>query len=504
MATADARADHKDVAGDTIRLGGPGRGADRRHDVGRAIESLFRAGYPRLVHAAYCVRGDPDQAERLAQKAYLRLWRRPRLIGDPRTAEALLMRTAVGSAPARAGSADRSPPRPVDTDRGWRDLRLHRARQDRNRRAARIAAIPVVAAVALAAAVPALLPGRSGARASGQAWRGRGQARPPAYPGAITARIPLSGVTDVLGDGQLVWAVRGVPAAAPASYQLVEIDTRTNTAAVSVSLGSQPEAVAVGGGTVWATTPYGSARGQLERIDPATGKVISMLHLRAGRCTYLAYSGAHLFARCDSSGLGATVFESLDPRTGRADWQTGPVPGQITQIAATPEGVWYADRYAGLAGPLATGGQVRPVPAASTSRRVSFANPQSLVYGDGFVWTLASDETVAKIDPASGRLVRLYTRQGYDPAFLGGLDYLAVGDRSLWLLDDGPPDAKGAPLGGVLRVSMATGRALGQVPGIAPGSCGQAACHQIYVTPGAVWIPTAQSLIRITPSRIPG
>ena len=70
------------MAGDIISLGGPGRGADRRRVAGQAIESLFRAGYPRLVHAAYCVRGDLDEAERLAQEAYLRLWRRPRLIGE--------------------------------------------------------------------------------------------------------------------------------------------------------------------------------------------------------------------------------------------------------------------------------------------------------------------------------------------------------------------------------------------------------------------------------------
>jgi hypothetical protein len=45
---------------------------------------------------------------------------------------------------------------------------------------------------------------------------------------------------------------------------------------------------------------------------------------------------------------------------------------------------------------------------------------------------------------------------------------------------------------------MATGRTTGQVP-IAANSCGQAVCSQIYATPGAIWVPTEQQLLRINP-----
>jgi hypothetical protein len=55
----------------------------------------------------------------------------------------------------------------------------------------------------------------------------------------------------------------------------------------------------------------------------------------------------------------------------------------------------------------------------------------------------------------------------------------------------------------VLRVSEATGRPAGGVA-VAPNSCGQQTCSQIYYTPGSVWVPTAEVLIRIAPARLPG
>jgi hypothetical protein len=271
-----------------------------------------------------------------------------------------------------------------------------------------------------------------------------------------------------------------------------------------VNLGLYPEAVAVGGGTLWVTTPSGFAGGQIRRVNPATGKVIRTLHLSAGRCTYVAYSGAHLFAGCEGRHPGSIVFVGLDPRTGQVQWRSAPVSGLITQIIATPQGIWYADRNSGIAGPVAAAWS-GPPPVPDVPRRISFANPQSLVYGDGFAWTLASDESVSKIDPMTGRVVRYYTYRDYDPAFLGGLDNLAVGGGSLWLLDDGPLTAKGTSFAGVLQVSEATGRPIGRIPGIiAPGSCGPGPCTQIYYAGGAVWVPTLSSLIRIDPSRMTG
>ncbi len=487
-----------------VSLGGPGRAADRRHEADSAIERLFLAGYPRLVRAAYSAAGDIERAERLAQDAYLRLWRRPRLVADARAADEYLLRAVCGPARRRALDAGPALPRPADIDRGWRELTSRRARWTRTRRTARLSAVTIAAACALAVAVPALLAAAAGSAGPKQAPTGRAEPSPRAYPGAIVARIPLSGVIDVAGDAGRVWAVRRVPTAHPAAYQLVGIDTRTNTVSAPVNLGAQPEAVAAGGGTVWVTTPSGSARGQLDRVDPATGTIVQAVHLRAGRCTFLAYSGGRLFAGCATSSTGITTFSCLDPDTGRVEWQAGSAAIQITEVAATPQGIWYADRYLGIAGPIAGGLRSRPGRLPGTPRPVGLASPQSLVYGDGFLWTLASDESVNKIDPANGRVTRYYSYRGYDPAFLGGLGYLTVGNGTLWFLDDRPRSDRGTPLTGVLAVSEGTGRPLGWIPAIAPRACGPQPCAQIYATQGAVWVPTERSLIRIAPARLPG
>ena len=111
------------------------------------------------------------------------------------------------------------------------------------------------------------------------------------HAGAVVAHIPLGGVVSLVADGARAWVVRRTePGAISAlsSYQLAGIDLRTSKVTVRVSLGRHPEAVAAGGGMVWLTTPGGRARGQVERLDPATGRVIATLRLPANRCTGLA------------------------------------------------------------------------------------------------------------------------------------------------------------------------------------------------------------------------
>lgn len=66
-----------------------------RRDADASIESLFHTHYPHIVYAAFALVGDWDLAEQLAQEAYLRLWRRWRLIADPQAAPSYLQRTVV-------------------------------------------------------------------------------------------------------------------------------------------------------------------------------------------------------------------------------------------------------------------------------------------------------------------------------------------------------------------------------------------------------------------------
>jgi len=385
--------------------------------------------------------------------------------------------------------------RTIDTGRAWRELQVLRARSSRNRRNA-LAVAAVALAVAVAGTVPTLAAHRSAApspRPSSAA-----SAVPRSYPGAVAARIPMSGVGEVVQDGPRAWAVRAVSTTPPGSYQLVSIDLRTDQVVLRKDLGTAPAVVAAGGGGLWLTTSLGAPHAQIVRLDPATGRVIANLRLPVAKCTSLTYSFGSLWANCDVNGPTATDFLRINPATGRVTWQTGPVRGQVGYMAVAPHAIWYLNLYSTISGFVGIGGRVHPVTVNDPSYPVSFLNNiDSLVYGQGFVWALTTDESVAKIDPATGRMVRIYTYRSYDPNYAGGLDFLVVGHGSLWFLSDG------YPLSGVLRVSIATGRPIGLVPGIPSGACGQP-CSQIYSSQSAIWVPTATQVIRIDPGRMPG
>jgi hypothetical protein len=413
--------------------------------------------------------------------------------------------------------ASESSERTIDTDRAWRDLQLLRsqAAYDRRRWAAAAAAAAAAAVTVIAIAIrvlagslhagsPVAVPSVSGPVGGSSS----APAVPGAYPAAIVARIPVAVVVSLVQDGPRVWAVRallptaGVLALRPtagraASYQLVRIDLRTDKVTLRADLGPGPRVVAAGGGAVWLTTANGQARGQLVRIDPATGRVIATLHLPAGQCSYATYAAGRLWAQC-ADGSAATLVLRVSPVTGRVDEQLGPVRGRLeSAIVVAPQGIWYRtgsgiSGLVGISGPVGSGGRARAVTVNDAGFPASLATTQSLVFGQGALWAMTNDETVAKIDPATGRIVRTFTYRSYDPAYRGGLRFLAVGQSSLWFWD--------FLSDGVLRVSMTTGRPLGRVPDA--GSCG-GVCQQIYATQSAVWVPALGMLVRIDPARLP-
>jgi len=391
---------------------------------------------------------------------------------------------------------------PIDTGRGWREFQALRSRTSRNRRLS-VASVALAAVAAIAIAIPlvtggapAVLPRTRTTGPVGGNSKTPVLVVPPGYLGAIVARIPLTGVVDVVGAGAQVWAIRDFGPVANTSYQLVRIDLRTNRVTLRVDLGHTFTTVAAGGGAVWLNTAVGQAQGQVVRIDPVTGKVKATLHLPAGQCSYVTYIAGSLWAQCDIKGPGAADFLRINPNTGRVNWQAGPIAGQTGAVAVTPQGVWYVDDNGGISGLVGAGGRVRPVTVNYPAYPVSFFYTQSMVYSEGSVWVLTNDESVAKIDPANGRVTETFGYQNYDPTSAGGLNFLAVGQGSLWFLADG------YPFSGVLRVSLATGKPLGRVPGIPSSSCGEP-CSQIYVTSGAVWVADQVSLIRIDPARLP-
>jgi hypothetical protein len=284
-------------------------------------------------------------------------------------------------------------------------------------------------------------------------------------------------------------------------YQLVGIELRKNTVLYRVNLGRQPRAIAAGAGKVWLTTPSGQAGGQIMRIDPASGSIIQMLHLQAGRCTELSFNSGYLAAACAAQPDG-TGFWVINPSTERAFRLGRLVHGLVSSLVAAPEAIWYVLNYSRIIGLAQIGS--RPIagrPIAGPPKRVTVSDTGyhdlppgagGLVYDAGSIWALGGLERLARIDAVTGKVVRRYTYRNYDPARTGGLDFLTAGAGWLWFIDNG------YPVSGVLRINEATGQPAGGVR--IPNSCGQQVCWQAFSTPGSVWVPTGGLLFRIDPS----
>jgi hypothetical protein len=152
--------------------------------------------------------------------------------------------------------------------------------------------------------------------------------------------------------------------------------------------------------------------------------------------------------------------------------------------------------FSRIAGLTNTGGNPQPVTARDPGYQSLPPGGLGLVYDSGSNWALSGGERLTQFDAFNGQVTQVFTYRNYDPRRAGGLDFLAAGGGWLWFLDNG------YPFSGVLRVGETTGRPAGGVA-IAPNSCGQQACSQIFYTPGSVWVPTAELLLRLDTSRLP-
>jgi RNA polymerase sigma factor (sigma-70 family) len=389
--------------------------------------------------------------------------------------------------------------RQIDVKGAWREFRSLRDRSASRRRRA-LATVSVAAVVGGVFALPGLISRHRPSPAPPHPVISVGIALAPrSYQGAVAARMPMRDVTAVVGDSRFAWLVRAIvpPPGLRTAYQLAGINLKTGKIMFRKSLGNKEPAIAAGGGRLWLTTPYGQAHGQIVRLDLTTGKVMSSIHVAADVCTHLAFSSGHLFAACRNGRSVGTEFWRINPVTEQGVQLTAPVGGFISSLVATPGTLWYLVNDWRIRGFTNVNGNPQPVSVHDPHYYQPMPGGQGLVYGDGSLWALSGGERLARIDPDTGRVVRRFNYRNFDPARAGGLDFMTAGGGWLWFIDNG------YPFSGVLRVSEATGRPAGGVP-VAPASCGQVICSEIFYTPGSVWMPTAELLIRIDPSRLPG
>ena len=241
----------------------------------------------------------------------------------------------------------------------------------------------------------------------------------------------------------------------------------------SVTAGLAPPSplasLAVGGGSVWATSPAGHT---VYRIDPATRAITQAIPVGAG-AGGIAYASGDLW-----------VANALDGTVSRIDGTAGQVVQTIgagsvpTEVAAGLGAVWVTDQLGsavyridpssghvtatiGLALPpygITTGAgslwvtspgadsvtRIDPV-AGQVIQSISVgADPAAIAFGFGSVWVANKlDSTVSRIDPGTGAVTATIP-VGNGPAAL------AVASTGVWVAD--------AAAGTVARIDPAAGR----------------------------------------------
>ena len=188
----------------------------------------------------------------------------------------------------------------------------------------------------------------------------------------VSARVPIGrGITDIVSGFGDIWitGASGVTRVDPATAETISEIRVPGTGDYS--------RIAVGEGSVWVTAPElraGGSRGNLVRIDPATGEVTATIHV-GGPILDVAVGDGSVWVTRPDAGT-STVFR-IDPKT-----------DQVIGSIEVDEG----------SGPI--------------------------VYGDGSVWVTALwlDGSVTRVDPVTGEIVDV----------LDIPDVQAVGDGSLW------------------------------------------------------------------------
>jgi YVTN family beta-propeller protein len=288
--------------------------------------------------------------------------------------------------------------------------------------------------------------------------RDRPHALPPTYLDMVTIRETRPwgwgqgfGVRGLAVGENAVWATR-----APTSLFRIDAVSKVRTA---ISVGREPEGVAVGEGSVWVAN---REDGTMSRVDPNTNRVTDTI-LVGKKPVGLAVGFGAVWVANSGSGTVSRV----DPM-GRRVSATIPVGEQPTAVAVGENAIWVTLRSEGsviridphaneiVGGPVAVG-----------------RDPRGIAIGEGTVWvTSFKDAKVSRIDAKTGRLVaevRVGKRPvgvaveagtvwvtGYEVARIDPQTNEEVGDRLA-----PPPDEMGwvpsAITGGDGRVWLGTG-----------------------------------------------
>ena len=239
---------------------------------------------------------------------------------------------------------------------------------------------------------------------------------------------------------------------------VTRIDSRPIRTGRTVAIGERPVGLAAGEGTVWVagatrTRPFVTVR----RIDARFDKVQSPIPIES-----LPEGGASIALARRSLWIAPSfgLLTRLDAATGRVREpriDAGHSPGTVASNGHT---VWVADKAAAVVSRIdPSTGVPHPIPVAG--------GPADIALGAGAAWvTLAYEDSVARIDPATGS-VKSTIPVGRRPVGV------AVGAGSVWIANSGD--------GTVSKLSPQSGRVVDTIPvGASP--------QDLLVADGRVWV----------------
>ncbi len=242
---------------------------------------------------------------------------------------------------------------------------------------------------------------------------------------SVTAALTLpSGLASLAVGGGSVWAT------SPEGDAVYRINAATRTLTQTIPVGAGADGIAYGGGDVWVANSSG---GTVSRIDGSAGQVVQTIRV-GSEPTGLAVG---LGAVWVTDPVGSTVSR-IDLSSGRLT-QTIGLTSPAYAMALGAGSIWVTSP--------ATDSVTRidPVTGKPIQTIAVGADPDAIAYGFGSVWVangLAS--TVSRIDPGTGMVTETIS-VGNGPSAL------AVAATGVWVAS--------TAAGTVLRINPSTGRA---------------------------------------------
>jgi YVTN family beta-propeller protein len=223
-------------------------------------------------------------------------------------------------------------------------------------------------------------------------------------------------------DGQAP-TVPTAPAVVPAANQAVRIDPATWQTVAAVAVGTDPAAVASGGGSVWVANRQD---GTVTMVDPGTNRLQQTIPASGSGPT--GPGGPGLAFASGSLWLANAAQRRVARVELGADATPVPVGASPIALAAAPDAdaVWVAAR-------TQSGGLVARIDATSNqvhhpTVRLPYPPTGLAITPDGRrVWVAsAADQAIRRIDPGAGRVVKRIELPQVP-------DQVAYGDGAVWV-----------------------------------------------------------------------